>query len=286
MSASVASQPKQLLPKKVIDALKKDRRFATTLVSGLELLRCFSSVESMLGNKDLAARTGLPKATVSRLAFTLTSFGYLWKNERLGKYQLGPALLTLSYPLLANMRARMVARRYMRQLAERTGGQASMAVRHGLDAIYVESFHSERDWINRPEIGTTRPIMHTAIGHALIFACTPEERERIFSDHRRVAPERSKEDRANVMRSFRDISTRGFCSIWGTYRSELWAVGVPLRRIPEEHPVALNLNLLAHQTTRAKMSNEYGPMLVDLVRSVEFALGLRNSRGLEPERIT
>jgi len=34
-----------------------DRQFATTLARGLEVLRCFTPLEPMLGNKEISVRT-------------------------------------------------------------------------------------------------------------------------------------------------------------------------------------------------------------------------------------
>jgi len=90
-----------------------DRQFATTLARGLEVLRCFTPLEPLLGNKEISVRTGLPKPTVSRLTYTLTKLGYLRHNMRLGKYQLGSAVLSIGYPLLASMNVRQVARPLM-----------------------------------------------------------------------------------------------------------------------------------------------------------------------------
>ena len=52
-----------------------ERKFVTALARGLELLRAFGPDDALLGNRDFAARTGLPKATVSRLAYALTELG-------------------------------------------------------------------------------------------------------------------------------------------------------------------------------------------------------------------
>ena len=61
----------------------------------------------------LAARTKLPKPTVSRL--TLTRLGYLTHLARLEKFQLAPAL---GYAALAHTGIRRVARPFMQQLAD------------------------------------------------------------------------------------------------------------------------------------------------------------------------
>ena len=105
-----------------------DRQFATTLARGLEVLRCFTPLEPLLGNKEISVRTGLPKPTVSRLTYTLTKLGYLRHNMRLGKYQLGSAVLSIGYPLLASMNVRQVARPLMKELA-RAGARVALCSR-------------------------------------------------------------------------------------------------------------------------------------------------------------
>ncbi|WP_265658397.1 helix-turn-helix domain-containing protein, partial [Verminephrobacter eiseniae] len=46
----------------------RDPRFATTLAHGLALLEAFDATHAALTNKELAERSGLSKATVSRLS--------------------------------------------------------------------------------------------------------------------------------------------------------------------------------------------------------------------------
>src|SRR3954471_4352807 len=110
-----------------------DRQFATTLARGLEVVGFCTPLEPMLGNKEISVRTGLPKPTVSRLTYTLTKLGYLRHNMRLGKYQLGSAVLSIGYPLLASMNVRQVARPLMKELADYCNGSVSMGVRDRLN---------------------------------------------------------------------------------------------------------------------------------------------------------
>ncbi len=64
----------------------KDRQFVTALARGLDILRAFHAGEGMLGNQEIAHRTGLPKPTVARLTHTLTELGYLNYIRRFRKY--------------------------------------------------------------------------------------------------------------------------------------------------------------------------------------------------------
>ncbi|VVP45759.1 hypothetical protein PS850_05141 [Pseudomonas fluorescens] len=79
-----------------------DRQFAVTLARGLEIQHCFTARVPQPGNAELVARTGMPKATISRFTYTLVRMGYLRINRLNNKYQLGPAVLSLGYPLLAS----------------------------------------------------------------------------------------------------------------------------------------------------------------------------------------
>jgi hypothetical protein len=76
---------------------KSDRQFVTSLARGLEVLRAFNPENGSLGNQELAQRTGLPKATVSRLTHTLTTLGYLDYDPRLARIMIAPAVLSLGH---------------------------------------------------------------------------------------------------------------------------------------------------------------------------------------------
>src|SRR4051794_30366232 len=106
-----------------------DRQFATTLARGLEVLRCFTPLEPLLGNKEISVRTGLPKPTVSRLNFPPTQPGFLPHNIRLGKCQLGSGVPLVGVPLLASMNLPQVGGPLMKGLAGFFNGSVPMGVR-------------------------------------------------------------------------------------------------------------------------------------------------------------
>ena len=67
-----------------------DPAFATTLAHGLSVLQAFRHGEPALSNRELADRTGLSKATISRLTTTLMQRGLLRYDASLRRYRLGP----------------------------------------------------------------------------------------------------------------------------------------------------------------------------------------------------
>jgi hypothetical protein len=66
-----------------------------------DILRCFESRRTRLGNSEIADRCGLPRSTVSRLVFTLTRIGQLIYLPHEQKYALGPHPIALGASLFA-----------------------------------------------------------------------------------------------------------------------------------------------------------------------------------------
>ena len=251
-----------------------DRQFATTLARGLEVLRCFTPLESMLGNKEISVRTGLPKPTVSRLTYTLTKLGYLRHNMRMGKYQLGSAVLSIGYPLLASMNVRQVARPFMKELADYCNGSVSMGVRDRLNMVYVESCRSGNAITTLPDIGTSVPIAQATIGRAFLAACTPAEREAVLNQMKVKEPENHRKYRSAIDKSLEDIRARGFCASLGELRREVHAVGVPMRRTVDGEIAAFNCGVPAFALKKGQLEDDIGPRLLAMVRNIEAALGL------------
>ena len=251
-----------------------DRQFATTLARGLEVLRCFTPPEPMLGNKEISVRTGLPKPTVSRLTYTLTKLGYLRHNMRLGKYQLGSAVLSIGYPLLASMSVRQIARPLMKELADYCNGSVSMGVRDRLNMVYVESSRNGNSLTMLPDIGTAVPIAQAAIGRAFLAACTPPEREAVLNQIKVKEPEMHRKFRPAMDKSLEDIRSRGFCVSLGELHRELFGVGAPMRRTIDGEIIAFNCGVPSFALKKGQLEDDIGPRLVAMVRNVEAALGI------------
>ena len=251
-----------------------DRQFATTLARGLEVLRCFTPPEPMLGNKEISVRTGLPKPTVSRLTYTLTKLGYLRHNMRLGKYQLGSAVLSIGYPLLASMSVRQIARPLMKELADYCNGSVSMGMRDRLSMVYVESCRSGNGIATLPDIGTAVPIAQSVIGRAFIASCTPPEREAVLNQMKVKEPEMHRKYRPQIDKALEDIRSRGFCVSLGEVRREVHAVGVPMRRTVDGEVVAFNCTVPAFILKKGQLEDDIGPRLVAMARNIEASLGM------------
>src|SRR5690349_16935745 len=156
---------------------RSDRMFVNALARGLEILRVFNPSDGALGNQEIAKRTGIPKPTVSRLAYTLTKLGYLIYFADTRRYQLGPAGLSLGYAILNRLRIRQVARPLMQQLSDEVGASVAIGMRDRLEMLYIAYTHSNSSVTLRLEVGTRIPMASTAMGRAFLGGLPAEERE-------------------------------------------------------------------------------------------------------------
>lgn len=254
--------------------LSADRQFSMNLARGLEVLRAFTLAEPVLGNREISDRTGLPKPTVSRLTYTLTLLGYLSRVEGQQKYRLGSGVLSLGYPLLANMRIRQVARPFMEKVAQETGCTVNLGLRDRTNIVYVDTCRVDQGNLYQPDIGSTRPLLSTSLGRALILASPPAVRTAILNRLRLEDPERFARDKPVWEADQKAFAARGYTHSRGDWRKEVHAVGVPLRLPAREEPVALNCTLSAYRLEKDTMERRVAPCLLDAVRQIEVAYGM------------
>lgn len=247
-----------------------DRQFATTLSRGLDLLRCFSPERPVLGNRDLAQITGLPKATVSRFTYTLTRLGYLCTEPGGHRYQLGSAVLSLAYPLLASMSLRQRFRPAMHEFADVVQGSVSLGIRDRLSIVYVETARARSVYSTRmAEVGLSHPIIASAIGRAYLSACTESEREATINEIKVKAPDLWERYQGQLDLSLSEYRKKNFCYSYGDLRPDIYAVATALRRSPNSDILVLNCVMQSFQVTEGELESTIGPRLVALAATLD-----------------
>ena len=256
------------------DEFAEDRQFATTLARGLEVLHCFTPRDTQLGNAELAARTGMAKATVSRFTYTLVRLGYLRINRISGKYQMGSAVLSMGYPLLASLNIRQIARPFMKELADHVRGSVSLGMRDRLSMVYLESSRAAAPMIHPPDVGLSYPIARTAMGRALLASYSRKEQDVLLNEIKVKTPDDWTAFRTRIEESIQEFYERSFCASYGDLRREVHAVAVPMRPMADGETLVFNCGVSAFLLNDGQLASDIGPRLVSMVRSVEGMLGV------------
>jgi DNA-binding IclR family transcriptional regulator len=249
-----------------------DRSFVVALSRGLDVLRAFRPNDGLLGNQEIAARTNLPKPTISRLTYTLTKLGYLTQVPRFEKYQLAPAAMALGYAALANMGVRHVSDPFRDQLMRETGGAVAVGARDRLSMIYFGQSRSELTVGVLLDVGSRVPIATSAMGRAYLWALPEEERAELLRDIKEHVGSRWPEIRDGIERAGETVAKHGFAMSAGEWHNDIHAVGVALRLNDGTGPYAFNCGAPAFKFTEDRLLSDIGPRLVAMVRNIEAAM--------------
>ncbi|GAA5235476.1 IclR family transcriptional regulator [Verticiella sediminum] len=250
-----------------------DPRFVRTLARGLALLRCFRPGERWLGNNELAERSGLSRTAVSRFTYTLGRLGYLSYAPKRNKYALGTALLVTTFPMLANLAVRRIARPYMQELANQVRGVVSLGVRHGMGMLYVESCACSTARIPVVVgIGSRVPLARTAMGRAHLAGLSEIERAMLLREMAAHYPEQWAELAERIRLALVQYGKVGYCVSEPGLAKESRAVGVALRHAPDGVAYAFNCGVPAFRLDPGQLESDIGPRLRSMVACVEMAL--------------
>ena len=241
-----------------------------SVVRAFSILRCFEHGRDnpdgrYLGNQDIARRTKLPKATVSRLTQTLATLGYLEYSPSLEKYALGPAVLGLGHAYMAGHDVIDIAQPLMQELADYTQAAVMLAVPEGLRMLLLEVCQGDAMFNLRLEKGSRVPHGTTALGRADL-AARPREvfEQRLAELERTSTPEAWPRIRAGIERSRKDYETYGFVFSLGDWNPDVFAVGVPMVSADGTRHFAFNISGRLSVMTREKLVQDFGPRLVAL----------------------
>ncbi len=145
---------------------------ASVLGKVMTVLEAFAADDAGVGFAELQRRTGLPKATLHRVAGDLVAARLLVRVD--GDYHLGSHLFELGMRASVERTLMEVATPFMEDLYERTHETVHLGLREGSHVVYVAKFGGHRQ-VNAPSrIGGRMPVHATAIGKALL-AYAPEE---------------------------------------------------------------------------------------------------------------
>lgn len=253
---------------------RNDRQFVVALARGLEILRVFMPGETVLSNGQIAARTGLPKATVSRLTHTLTTLGYLSHDAHARAYRLGDAVVGLGHGVLSGLDICRRARPAMDGLAQETGMEISLSRRDRLSMVVIERVALPGSRTYCVSVGSRIPVAATATGRAYLCALTQADRDYLLALLGERAPEHLARMREGLERAQEDYERHGFCLSVGEWDSTVTAVAVPIFTPGREVEAVMAGGIPTRFMNEKRLRGLAGPAFVDAAARLSETMGL------------
>lgn len=239
-----------------------------SLERGIELLRSFRPGSELLGNAELAERTGLSRSTVSRLTQTLIGSGLLQLDPRSRAFRLAPAVLSLGHAMRTGSSVLAIAAPRMRQAAETNKINVGLAAADRDEMVYLESIrYSRRPSLRSVVSGQRVPMELTSLGRAYL-ASAPDAKRKALLAHFRHAKAASWHDLgAAIALALSSVAQRDYCA--ASWQPEVVAVATPLAFQGSQY--VLNVSLSTSEPM-ADVVAELAPRLLTLKKSILHAL--------------
>lgn len=251
---------------------KPRRMRLSSVANAIRLTKAFSEQEYEMGISALAARLGLAKSTVHRLATTLVEYDILEQNRETGKYRLGLALFELGALVRRKMDAASESRGQMHALVESTGETVQLAVLDHLSVLYIRIRESRQAVRMSSSPGSRAPAHCTSVGKVLlahqpldIVKQVVDNGLKRYTENTITSPERLFDELAS-------IRTRGYAIDDEEIEVGLRCVAAPIRDHTGQVTAAISVAAPVQRMTKRNLQTTV-PTIIAAADSISKRLG-------------
>lgn len=239
-----------------------------SLERGAEILRAFRPGSTLLGNMELAERTGLSKSTVSRLTQTLVGTGFLQIDPRTRAYRLAAAVLSLAHAMRSGSTVLTIAAPFMRTAAQVHRINVGLAAPDGDEMVYLESIrYNLRPSLRSVVSGQRVPMELTSLGRAYIAGASPDRQQALLEHFHQARKKLWPSLGPAILDAIHQVDINGHCT--ASWQPEVIAVATPLTF--EGGAYALNMSVSTDDPATVVVQR-LGPLLMQLKQDIVLAL--------------
>jgi IclR family transcriptional regulator, KDG regulon repressor len=205
------------------------RTYATSLLKGVQILNLFSREKSEWRVGEMSKKIGAAKSTVSRIARTLESEGYLQRIQGREGYRLGLRLWELGEIALydqSEFAERSLS--VLEDLRKKTNYSVQAAVLDGVEVVYVQKVDALQAVRTYVPIGARFPSYCTAAGKALLAFQSEEAVEKVIRKGIKAVTAHTVGGAAALRAELDDVRRLGFATTRGEWRVDVAGIAAPV----------------------------------------------------------
>ena len=240
---------------------ERDADFVQSLERGLSVICAFDRRNTELTLSEVAAATGVTRATARRFLLTLVRLGYMRTDGRF--FSLTPRVLELGYAYLSSLTLPEVAEPHLEALVAEVNESSSVSVLDGQDVVYVARVPVSRIMTVAISVGTRFPAYATSMGRVLLAGLSDGEFETYLST---VQLSHLTSRTVNTVPALRSevakVRSQGFSLVDQELEEGLRAVAAPIRDRNGRVVASLNISAHASRTSLESMRRSLVPPLL------------------------
>jgi DNA-binding IclR family transcriptional regulator len=206
----------------------------------LAVLGTFQAGHAELTLSEISRRSGLPLSTTLRLVRDLAAWGALERSTS-GSYHIGLHLWEIASLAPRSLGLREVALPYMEDLYEVTHENVQLAVRDGLELVFVERL-AGRDAVRMlTRVGGRFALHATGVGLVLLAYAPADVQEQVLGGPLKRWTPKTIGGPIQLRRVLAEVRQRGYAVSDGQVTMDSLSVGVPIRGTGDRVVAALSL---------------------------------------------
>lgn len=237
------------------------------------------------GIAQLSHQVGLHASTVHRLLSTLIARGYVRQNNETGRYLLGLKALDVARAVRDHLDLRMEALPILRELMQKSGETANLAVLDGCHLVYLEQVSSP-GWMLRMfvQVGARAPLHSTASGKILLAHLPETELHAMLASYPLVPyASRTIVDRSVLISELEEVRRDGYATDYGEQEEGVSCVAAPVRDFTGRVVAAISISGPWIRITPERVA-VLAPLVREACGRLSAALGYRDAGARRQEK--
>ncbi|MGW4368875.1 IclR family transcriptional regulator domain-containing protein [Nocardia takedensis] len=245
--------------------------YVQSLGRGLAVIRSFDARHPRRTLSEVAADTGLTRATARRFLLTLTELGYTRTDG--SRFWLTPAVLELGYSYLSALTLPDLAAPHLESLAARVRESTSVSVLDGRDIVYVARVPVSRIMSVSISVGTRFPAFATSMGRVLLADLGAGALDRYLADTE-LTPltEATITDPRRLRAELERVRAEGWCVVDQELEQGLRSLAAPIRDHTGAAVAAVNISTQAARYSDDEVRRTLVPALLETGAAIELDL--------------
>ena len=256
--------------------LERDADFVQSLERGLAVICAFDHEHPELTLSEVAATTGVTRATARRFLLTLERLGYVRSDGR--EFSLRPRVLELGYAYLSGLTLPDVAAPHLEELVARLHESSSISILDGHHVVYVARVPTKRIMTVAISVGTRFPAYATSMGRVLLAALPPDALEQYLAEAvLEPLTANTVTDPARLREILAGVAAQGYAIVDQELEEGLRAVAAPIRGAQDTGTAAINVSVHASRVSVEQLRADIVPALLETAAQIESDLGAQGA---------
>src|ERR1700742_1311540 len=258
-------------PKRSAGSAPRATDFVESLDRGLRLVQAFGERGAPMTLSEIAAASGLPRATARRILFTLQHGGYVSSDGK--QFALTPHVLTLAGAYLRSNQVVAVLQPVLDRIAVAAQEISSLAVLDGDDVVFIARGSPTRIFTGGVEIGYRLPSFCTAVGRAILGRLGDAElKERLGAMRREALTAESVTEPKRLLAVITADRKQGYSLVDREAEPHFRSIAVPVKRYDGTIVAAINIGAHVDRISTEEMVKRFLPLLREGAEGVKATL--------------